>query len=129
MSGSASCEPRFVARSRSYRSLGNALSGRLNPRLDRQSLWGSNQANGDGRSARVADDGSYAVVCRVVASARDIEYRDLDIAPIVGGSAAVNLIYECLHISVNRDVSAGGGNPARRRVDDWNGDDRGAGSD
>jgi hypothetical protein len=41
-----------------------------------RSLWGSDQADGDGRSAR-ADDRVHAVGRRATAS--NVEYRDVDI--------------------------------------------------
>src|SRR5580692_1832615 len=88
-----------------------------------------NQADWDGRSAGAAYHRSHADVCRVVAAAGDVEYVDPDVARV---GAAVDLIYECLQVSDNRDGSACRGEAAgggARGVDNRNCHDGAAGRD
>ena len=68
--------PRFWSRSRRYQLSDNCPSRRLNPRLDPQLLWGSNQADRDGRSAG-ADDRVRGV--GRLAAPSNVEHRDVDV--------------------------------------------------
>ena len=93
----------------------------------KHALGGRNQADGNGRRARGAGDGSRAVVCR--AAAGDVEYRDVNAASGSGTAAwAVNLIDESLQKSDDGDCASAKGKGVGD-IDDRDGYDGIAGGD